>query len=231
MKLLGLIGGMAYPSTMEYYMKINDRVNQLKGNWVSAHLLLYSVEFQEIITLIEENRWHDIEIKMLEFAIALQNAGSDAIMICSNTMHKVAPKLEKNINIPIIHVADAVGKAITSKGLRKVGLLGTKSTMEGKFYVDRLKTKFQIETLIPEPENRELINQIIYTELANNLIKSESKRKILYIVNQMREKGAEAIIMGCGEIPMILKAEDTDLLLFNSMELHVDEAVKFLILN
>ncbi len=220
---------MAYPSTMEYYMKINELINLKKGGWNSAHILLYSLDFQEIIDLQTREEWNTIREIILDKARVLENAGCSAIMICSNTMHRIVPEIEDTLSIPILNIVDAVGNNIVSQNLRTVLLLGTKSTMEGTFYRKRLLEKFGINTLIPSQNDRNFINHMIYQELAQNQILSTSKQKLLKILSKMQQKGIEGVIMGCGEIPLILKQEDVPLPLFNSMELHIQTAVNFLL--
>ena len=229
LRLLGMIGGMAYPSTMIYYTKINEKINSNKGEWNSAQILLYSVEFQEIINSITQNQWSKISEIMLEKAKLLERAGCDAIMICSNTMHQIAPELEKALAIPILNIIDAVGNSINQMNLKTVLLLGTKSTMEKDFYRTRLKTKFGIRSLIPKEEDRFFINQVIYSELAHNIINHDSQTKIFKIIEEMSEYGAQGIILGCGEIPMIINPKNTNLPLFDSMDLHIQAAVEFLL--
>lgn len=228
-KLIGLIGGTAWESTIEYYRILNEMVQEQLGDWNSAPMILYSVNFQEYVELMNAGDWMKISQKMRTIALKLQSAGVEAIMICSNTFHKIADEIQKLIQIPIINVIDAVGERINAKNLHKVGILGTKSTMEGGFYSQKLKEKYQIESIVPDQENRDKINSIIFNELAKGVLNPTSKSILTEIVYDLHQKGAEGIILGCTELPLILNPEDFQIPFFDTLQIHLDKAVKFML--
>ncbi|MCK4995959.1 MAG: aspartate/glutamate racemase family protein, partial [Thermoplasmatales archaeon] len=207
MKTIGLIGGTTWHSTIEYYRIINETVKEKLGKSHSARLLLYSIDFEETVVKNHRN-WNFISKSYIDIANKLENAGADCLIICANTMHKIADDIQKNANIPIIHIADATGEKIKEKGLSKVGLLGTSYTMEEDFYKERLKEKFNIETIIPEKNERDLINKIILKELTQGKIMQSSKQRYLEIIENLIDKKAEGIILGCTEIPLLIKKDD-----------------------
>lgn len=227
MKLLGLIGGMSWESTIEYYRLLNEMIKSELGSWNSAKLMLYSVNFEEILQLQNQNEWNQIEIIMLEICNKLEIAGCEAIMICSNTMHLIADVLERQISLPIINVIDETAKAITTKKLKKIGLLGTKFTMDGNFYVKKLVDKFKLNVFLPTNEEREYINNAIYNEFAQGKFLKSTKDKFLDIISNLKNQGAEGIILGCTEIPMLIKQSDVDVELFDTLRIHLKAAVDF----
>ncbi|TXT63330.1 MAG: putative racemase YgeA [Promethearchaeota archaeon] len=227
MKLIGLIGGMSWESTIEYYKVINSLVNERLGDWNSAKILLYSVNFQEILPLQNSNEWDKIAEEIIDICQNLEIFGCKTIVICSNTMHKIADQIESNISIPIIHVVDETAKAIKEKNLERIGLLGTKFTMEGEFYENRLTDKHGLTVYIPEGRDREYINNAIYTELAKGKFLDSTKEYFLKIIRKLKEKGSQGIILGCTEIPLIIKPEDVDIPLFDTLKIHLEGAVDF----
>ncbi|TXT58937.1 MAG: putative racemase YgeA [Promethearchaeota archaeon] len=229
MKLLGMIGGMSWENTIEYYKGINTLVKKDKGEWSSAKILLYSVDFSEILPLQNENRWGELTAMMIRISKKLENAGCVAIFICSNTMHKIADEIEANISIPLIHVVDATAEAIKNKSLNIVGLLGTRFTMEGGFYVKRLTQKHGLQVILPKKEERDYIHHTIYKEFAQGTFLEETKEEYLAIIENLRESGAEGIILGCTEIPMLIKPKDVEIPLFDTLQIHLNAAVKFIL--
>ena len=226
MKTIGLIGGTTWLSTIEYYRIINETVKEKLGRSHSARCILYSINFEETV-LQNQGRWDVISKSFIDITKKLENAGADFLIICANTMHKIADDIENNANIPIIHIADVTAEKIIERGLSKVGLLGTSYTMEEDFYKERLKEKFNIETIIPEKNERDLINKIILNELTQGKIIQSSKQRYLEIIENLIDKKAEGIILGCTEIPLIIKKDDVDIPIFDTTEIHAKAAVEY----
>lgn len=231
MKLLGLIGGMSWENTIEYYRILNEMVKNKLHGWNSAKILVYSVNFEEILSLQNQNKWDTIAEIMIEISKKLELAGSSAILLCSNTMHKIADKIQEEITIPLIHVVDVTAQAIKSKTINKVGLLGTKFTMEGTFYKEKMVNKYNIETIIPDQEEREYINNVIYNELAQGLLLDSTKKRMLKIIENLILQGAQGIIFGCTEIPLLIKNEDVVIPVFDTLKLHLSAALDFALTN
>ena len=227
MKVIGLIGGMSWESTAEYYRIINETVKERLGGHHSAKILLYSVNFSEIEKLQREGRWQEATEFMCEAAMRVELGGADCILICTNTMHKMAAEVQRAVVIPLLHIADATAMEIKKKGIRRVALLGTKYTMEEDFYKGRLRVKYGFEVLIPPEEDRNGINQIIYDELCLGRIEEESKKLFVQIIGGLESKGAEGVILGCTEISLLIKGEDTPLELFDTTAIHAQAAVDF----
>jgi aspartate racemase len=227
MKKIGLIGGMSWESTVDYYKILNREVKAELGEPHSAEIIMHSVDFAEIEKLQAAGEWDKLTIKMIKIAQELEAAGAEMLLICANTMHKMAPEVQNNIKIPLLHIADAAAEKIEADGYKKVGLLGTKYTMEGDFYKNRIEDKYNLEVLIPDLETRDLIHQVIYQELVSGILKDDSRDKFKKIITGLEEKGAEAVILGCTEIPLLIKAEDSSLPILNTTELHAKKAVKF----
>lgn len=227
MKKIGLIGGMSWESTVDYYKILNQEVKSELGEPHSAEIIMHSVDFAEIEKLQSEGSWDKLSEKMIDIAEELEAAGAEMLLICANTMHQMAPEVQRKINIPLLHIADAAAEKIEADGYKKVGLLGTKYTMEGSFYKNRINENFDIEVIIPESEERDYIHQIIYQELISGILKDQSRQQFKKIIDNLRKKGAEAIILGCTEIPLLIKAEDSSLPIFNTTELHAKKAVDF----
>lgn len=227
MKLLGFIGGMNWQSTVEYYKNINNLINDKLGGNHSARLIVYSVDFEEILTLEMQNNWDLIKDKMIEISKNLEKAGAEGIVICSNTMHLIADDLEKVSKIPIINVIDATAEEVKKNEINSVGLLGTKFTMEAKFYKNRLTERHGLNVLVPGPNDIGIINTIIYKELAYGKINLTSKKEIKRIVEELVLGGAEGIILGCTELPMVIKPDEVDAPLFDTLKIHMLAAMNF----
>ena len=231
MKTIGLIGGMSWESTLDYYKILNREVKTKLGEPHSAEIIMYSVDFAEIEKLQSAGEWDKLTQKMIKIAQKLETAGADLLLICANTMHQMAPQVQAEIKIPLLHIADVAAEKVKNEGLKKVGLLGTKYTMEGDFYKNRIEEKYDIEVVIPKTEARNYIHQVIYQELISGILKDESREEFKKIINTLKEKGAEGIILGCTEIPLLIKDEDSNLPIFNTTELHAKKAVQFALKN
>ena len=223
LKTIGLIGGMSWESTVTYYKIINETVKEKLGGLHSAKCILYSVDFQEIEECQANGNWEKSGEILGEAANNLEKAGADFIVICTNTMHKVINQIKGKISIPILHIAEMTAEKILEKGLKNIALLGTKYTMEQDFYKSKLIEK-EINVIIPDKNDIEIINKVIYDELCLGTINSNSKKKFLEIVDKLRSKGAEGIILGCTEIGLLIKNEDTDVPLFDTAVIHAEEA-------
>ena len=223
LKTIGLIGGMSWESTVTYYKIINEIVKEKLGGLHSAKCILYSIDFQEIEECQANGNWEKSGEILGEAANNLEKAGADFIVICTNTMHKVINQIKEKISIPILHIAEMTAEKILEKGLKNIALLGTKYTMEQDFYKSKLIEK-EINVIIPDKNDIEIINKVIYDELCLGTINSNSKKKFLEIVDKLRSKGAEGIILGCTEIGLLIKNEDTDVPLFDTAVIHAEEA-------
>ena len=226
MKTIGLIGGTTWVSTKEYYRIINEEINKKLGEKHSAKCILYSIDFEEVVVKNYDD-WEKITNSFKDIAKTLENAGAECIVICANTMHKIADKVEENINIPLIHIADATGEKIKEKNLKKVGLLGTKYTMNEEFIKQRIKDKYDIETIVPNDDDQKIIEDIINNELTFEIIKESSKQKYIDIINKLVSKGAEGIILGCTEIPLLIKSSDVNIPVFDTTSIHAKAAVEY----
>ena len=227
MKVIGLIGGMSWESTAEYYRIINETVKERLGGHHSAKILLYSVNFSELVNLQREGQWEKATEFICEAARRVELGGADCILICTNTMHKMAAEVQRAVVIPLLHIADATAMEIKRKRIGRVALLGTKYTMEEEFYRGRLRTKYGFEVLIPPEEDRNVINQIIYDELCLGEITEESKKHFLRIIKSLRKRGGEGVILGCTEISLLIKEKDSSLELFDTTTIHARAAVAF----
>ncbi|MEZ5427578.1 MAG: aspartate/glutamate racemase family protein [Pyrinomonadaceae bacterium] len=225
MKTIGLIGGMSWESSVVYYQIINRRTKEILGGSSSAQSLMYSVDFGRIAELQHRGDWAELKKLMIDAARRLERGGADLIVLCTNTMHMFANEIAGSVEIPFLHIGDATGEAISEAGLKKVGLLGTKFTMEGDFLKKRLAERFKIETLTPGEEDREKVHSIIYDELVKGEIKDRSREIYLEVIEGLREKGAEGIVLGCTEIPLLVGSEDTDGVLFDTTRIHAEKAV------
>ena len=223
LKTIGLIGGMSWESTVTYYKIINETVKEKLGGLHSAKCILYSVDFQEIEECRANGNWEKSGEILGEAAYNLEKAGADFIVICTNTMHKVVNQIKEKISVPILHIAEMTAEKILEKGLKNIALLGTKYTMEQDFYKSKLIEK-GINVIIPDKNDIEIINEVIYDELCLGTINSDSKKKFLEIVDKLRSKGAEGIILGCTEIGLLIKNEDTDVPLFDTAIIHAEQA-------
>ncbi len=227
MKTIGLIGGMSWESTVDYYKILNREVKKRLGDPHSAEIMMHSVDFAEIEKLQAAGEWELLTQKMINIAEKLEAAGADMLLICANTMHQMAPAVQSQLKIPLLHIADAAAEKIEAENLKKVGLLGTKYTMEGDFYKDRIENNYQIEVIIPEAEQRDYIHQAIYQELVAGILKDQTREKFKTVIDSLKIKGAEGIILGCTEIPLLIKDQNSCLPVFNTTELHAKKAVEF----
>lgn len=226
MKTIGLIGGMSWESSLEYYRILNQAVKEKLGGFHSAKCVMYSVDFGEIEKLQHKGKWDELTDIMIDAAQRVEKAGADFILICTNTMHKMAPEVESRISIPLLHIADVTAEQIKIKGQKKVGLLGTRFTMEQEFYKGRLIKTHGIEVIIPDEAQRKIIHNILYNELVQGEINRESKNKFKDIITSLESRGAEGIILGCTEIPLLVKQEDYDILLYDTTDIHARAAVE-----
>ena len=224
MKVIGLIGGMSWESSLEYYRLINRLISEKLGGLHSARCLLYSFDFEEIAREQEKGNWMKLAKMLVDAAKKLELAGADFVLICTNTMHKVAEDVQREISVPLISIIDAVAEEIKKKGLNRVGLLGTLFTMEDGFYEEKLR-KHGIETLTPNKEDRIFVHNLIFNELCKGIFKEESKQRMLEIIAKLAEKGAEGVILGCTEIPLLIKQEDVDIPVFDTTAIHSEMAV------
>lgn len=227
MKTIGLIGGMSWESTLEYYRLINENIKAQLGGLHSAKILMYSVDFAEIEKLQQGNNWLEAAHVLIAIARKLEDAGADCVVICTNTMHKLADEIQCAVKIPLLHIADATGEAIKKVGFTKVGLLGTKFTMEEGFYRNRIKNRYGIDVIIPEENARQIVHEVIYNELCLGTIKLESKLAMQKIIEDLAANGVKAVILGCTEIPLLIKANDAAIPVFDTMKIHAENAVKF----
>jgi aspartate racemase len=226
MKTLGLIGGTTWVSTVDYYKYINQFVAESLGGLNSAQILLYSLNFEELKTLFDAGDWERVAEILAGIARNLETAGAEAIVLCSNTTHIAAEEIGRQINIPLINVTDATAREINRLNLKKVALLGTRFTMEKDFYPKKLRS-FAIETIIPNVEEREFINSSIFNELGKNIFTAETKKKYLEIIENLNMRGAQGVIFGCTEIPMLLAAEDCPIPSFDTTLIHARAAAEF----
>ena len=226
MKKIGLIGGITPESTILYYRILNQLNSNILGKPHSAKIIINSFDFGEISNLQKDGRWDLLDQLMAEAGKNLENAGATCILICANTMHLCIDAVRKVVTIPVIHIAEATSKNILEKKLTKVALLGTKYTMEKDFFIDIL-TSFGIETIIPEQEERDIIHNVIYNELASGVIHPVSKEKYIQIIEKLIKNGAEGIILGCTEIPLLIKQEDVSVPVFDTTKIHATAAFNF----
>ena len=227
MKTIGMIGGMSWESSAEYYRIINEEVHARLGGVHSAKCLMLSVDFAEVEEQQRLGHWAEASQMMVDAAQALERGGADFVVICTNTMHKMADEVQAAIHIPLLHIADAAAAEIQKQNLHRVGLLGTRFTMEESFYKDRLAEKFGLVVLIPSAEEREIIHRVIYDELVIGRINSASKAEYLRIIAKLQAQGAEGIILGCTEIGLLVQQADCDIPLFDTTLLHASAAVDF----
>lgn len=225
MKTIGLIGGMSWESTSLYYKTINEYIKNKLGGLYSAKCILYSVNFEEISRLQKSGDWEKCGEILGDIAKKLETAGADYIVICTNTMHKVVPEMKKYINIPVIHIAEAAYGRIAPKGIKNIGLLGTKYTMLQDFYKSILIDK-GLNVIIPDEEDIEFINNVIFNELCCGEINPKSKQKFIEIVEKLKNKGAEGIILGCTEIVMLISQKDIDIPVFDTTAIHAETAAQ-----
>lgn len=226
MKKIGLIGGMSWESSLVYYKIINERAREVLGGFHSAKCIMESVNFAEIERLQHEGNWESLNSIMVDAARNLENAKAELIILCTNTMHLCSEAIIKNVNIPFLHIAIATGNKIKLNNIKKVLLLGTKFTMEKEFFGEILRNKFDIEVIIPNEVDREIVHKIIYKELVHGKIESSSKRTYQRIINDSIKNGAEGVILGCTEIPLLIKSGDVNIPTFDTTRIHAESAVE-----
>jgi aspartate racemase len=229
MKTIGLLGGMSWESTVGYYREINEGVKKALGGLHSAKIAMYSVDFEPIEKLQHEGDWEATATILAEAAQNIQSAGADFLLICTNTMHKVAPQIEKSIEIPLLHIADATAQALVQEGIKTVGLLGTAFTMEQDFYKGRLSEKYGLNVQIPDEEDRKFVHETIYRELCLGEIRENARTEFLRIIDALANQGAEGVILGCTEIGMLVNQRDTNVRLFDTTAIHAAKAVEYAI--
>jgi aspartate racemase len=227
MKTIGLIGGMSWESSLEYYRIVNQTVKRELGGLHSAQCVMVSLDFAAIEEMQSQGRWDDAADALVEAARGLERAGADCVLICTNTMHIVADAVQAGVDLPLIHIADATAEKVQAAGLRRVGLLGTRFTMERDFYKGRLIDTYGLEVLIPPDEGRRVVDDVIYNELVLGVLKHESRARFRAIIADLVADGAEGIILGCTEIPMLVKPEDSAVPLFDTTLIHAQAAVEF----
>lgn len=229
MKTMGLLGGMSWQSTNTYYSLLNQGIAAALGGLHSARLMLYSVDFDEIEKLQHAGQWEQMGELLAAAARRVEAGGADFLMICTNTMHKVSPQVEAAITIPLLHLADATGQRLQDAGVTRAGLLGTRFTMEQDFYKQRIIDNFGIEVIVPEAGDIEIIHKVIYDELCLGIVRDESRAAYLAVIDRLRANGAQAVILGCTEIAMLVKQEHTTMRLYDTTTIHCEEAVKLAI--
>lgn len=227
MKTIGLLGGMSWESTLAYYRAINRGVGVKLGGLHSAKIVIYSVDFEPIEQLQNAGDWDGTARILSKAARSIEAAGADFLLICTNTMHKVAPEIEAAIRIPLLHIADATAEVLARDGIETVGLLGTAFTMEQEFYKGRLAENHGLHVLVPEREDRDLVHRVIYRELCLGNIEAASRAEFLRIIDTLAARGAEAVILGCTEIGMLVGETDTDVRLLDTTAIHAEKAVEF----
>ena len=227
MKTIGLLGGMSWESTLGYYRAINEGIKKTLGGLHSAKIVMYSVDFAPIEKLQHTGDWEGTAKILSEAAQSIQAAGADFLLICTNTMHKVAPQIEAAIQIPLLHIADATAEILVNGGINSVGLLGTAFTMEQEFYKGRLTNNYGLQVLVPNEDDRQIVHRIIYQELCLGKIESNSKAEYLRIIDNLAFQGAEAVILGCTEIGMLVNQTDTDVRLLDTTAIHAEKAVEY----
>lgn len=225
-KTIGMLGGMSWESTQVYYRLVNEEIRKRLGKLHSAKIILYSLDFEEIEMLQHKGDWDATEEILKDGARRIQAGGADFLLICTNTMHKVAPAIESSINIPILHIADAAASHCLENGYNRVGLLGTRFTMEQDFYKGRLLNKYGIEVMVPGEEERAIVHQVIYDELCNGMVLEESRNKYMKIIEDLSVSGAQAVILGCTEIPLLFAGARINVPLVDTTYIHAMKAVE-----
>lgn len=226
MKNIGLIGGMSWESSAVYYELINESIREKLGGFHSAKSIMVSVDFAEIEEMQHRDDWEGLNKKMVAAAQQLEKAGADLFILCTNTMHLCSEEMIKNTSIPFLHIAKVTADAIVAKKLKKIALLGTKFTMEKDFY-KQILAEHDIEVLIPNEADRQIVHQVIYQELVQGIITEQSKRKYQRIIKTLERNGAEGVILGCTEIPLLIKENDVDIPIFDTTKIHAESAVDF----
>lgn len=225
MKKIGMLGGMSWESTAQYYELINRELNRRLGGLHSARIVINSVDFNDIELLQKAAEWCNLADMLSADALSLEHAGADFIIICTNTMHKVEPEIAAATSLPILHIADATGQVLKTDRLKRVGLLGTAFTMEQDFYKSRLATKFGIDVIVPDDDDRAFIHNVIYDELCKGVINDKSRQGYLRIIDKLYAKGCEGVVLGCTEIPMLVNQSHTQVALYDTTKIHAVAAV------
>lgn len=226
MKTIGMLGGMSWESTQSYYSALNRGINQALGGLHSARIIMHSVDFAEIAELQARDDWDQAALILGDAAVAVESAGADFLLICANTMHKVAPAIQQRIGIPLLHLADATARALKTDGVTRAGLLGTRYTMEQDFYRERLEAQ-GIEVLVPNDHDRTFVHDVIYSQLCQGIVSEESRTGYLRVIDSLTEQGAQAIILGCTEIALLVQQQHTKVPLYDTAQIHVNEAVAY----
>ena len=227
MRTTGIIGGMTWKASLEYYRLMNQLVSERLGGTHSAKLILWSVDFDEHVAIHERGGWEALAGEIIEIARRLKSSGADFLVMAVNTIHRVADQVEKAAGLPLLHIADAAAEGIKAAGMKRVGLLGTRHTMTEDFYRVRLRERHGIEVLIPGVEDREAVDRIIYEELARGRFEEPSRRVCLEVIDRLNADGAEGVVLGCTELPLLIMPEHTDVRLFDTLALHVRAAVDY----
>tara|TARA_R110002020_G_scaffold176357_1_gene368595 strand:- start:2128 stop:2823 length:696 start_codon:yes stop_codon:yes gene_type:complete len=225
MRVIGVLGGMSWESTQGYYRALNEGVKAALGGFHSAKIVMVSVDFAEIEALQQLGDWHAAGELLASAAQSVERAGADCLLIATNTMHKVAPVIEQAVTIPLLHIADATAEQLTADGITRVGLLGTRFTMEQDFYIGRLEKQFGIEVVVPDQSERDTIHRVIFDELCQGRIEDVSRQRYLAIIDSLHAHGAQAVILGCTEIAMLVGQRDTTVPLYDTTALHAQRAV------
>lgn len=227
MKTIGLIGGMSWESSLEYYRILNETAKAKLGGLHSAKCILYSVDFAEIEALQHQDRWEEAAQLMVAAGQSLERAGAEFLVLCTNTMHRLAGEIESNVGIPLLHIADATAQRVRAAGLRQIGLLGTRFTMEQDFYKGRLIDRHGLAVLIPDDAERETIHRVIYDELCLGVVRQESRQRYIRIMERLVQAGAQGIILGCTEIELLVHQEDSPVPLFPTTQIHAVAAIEY----
>lgn len=228
MRTIGILGGLSWPSTIDYYRSINELINQRLGGSEAGKIIIYSFNFGDIKDLTLNGDWASITTMVCDAARKLEKAGADCLLIGANTMHKIASEIRSAINIPIIHIAEVTAKAVQEQQVKKVALMGTKYTMELNFYPDALR-QYGIETIIPDEEDRDFIHASIYNELSKGVLPDDMRERYVEIINRLMQKGAEGVILGCTEIPLLIKQKDSPIPVFETGLIHSTAAVDYVL--
>jgi aspartate racemase len=224
-KTIGLIGGMSWESTVPYYREVNELVRLRLGGLHSARVALFSVDFHDVELLQRTGAWDEAGKALAKAARSVEAAGADFLVLCTNTMHKVAPAIEAAVSIPLLHIADATAAAVKGKGVRTVGLLGTRFTMEEDFYRGRLESRHGLEVLVPEADDRDLVHRVIYEELCLGVVSEESRAGYREVIRRLAARGAAGVVLGCTEIAMLVSPSDSPVPVFDTTRLHAAAAV------
>ena len=229
MKKIGMIGGVSWESTAVYYKLINEAIRDKLGGLTSAQLLIHSLNYQEIVDYENQDKWDQVSAILCGVSKQLEESGVDFVMLCCNTLHKVAPDIEQSISVPFLHIADAAGHRLKKDKMKKIGLLGTKFTMEDGFYSARLKEKFQIEVILPEAASRNIIDSIIYNELCVGVFSEQSKIILLQAIDKLVQLGVECVLLSCTELGMLIKSDDCSFPVFDTTVLHAELAASLVL--